>query len=384
MSIRYIDRQKELLPVIRHLETTDQIAVDLEFDRNRYRYGFNLCLIQIFDGEDCHLVDPLSDDIRTQDLFPVFEDPDIEKVAFAFQEDHRLLHYIGCKPKNIYDLRIASQLLNHPPASLTNIIEDLLDVHMGKSSQDSNWFKRPLKKNQIVYAAKDVLHLFDLKKSLLKSVNGSEILDWIEEENRNWDHVSYDGSDINNYIKEKDKKDLSEVEWHVFKALMNYREEIAKSSNRPSYQIFSKKLIYKIVENPEAVKNWTDEKGIFRRIKNRRYQSILQKIISEAEQEAESLGLSQSKPARKSPSSEEMKKIHQRKQKIQKAKEEFFIPIKEKISDDYGEEVSTFLFSNRTVAEIVTGSNGSLETYKQKLLDRYASDLNLDKNKFIG
>ncbi|WP_069132706.1 ribonuclease D [Rhodohalobacter halophilus] len=384
MSIRYIDKDEELSSVVRHLESTDQIAIDLEFDRNRYRYGFNLCLIQLFDGEDCHLIDPLSDEIQTEMLFPVLENSGIEKVAFAFQEDHRLLHYIGCRPKNIFDLRIASQLLNHPPASLTNIVEDVLDVHMGKSSQDSNWFKRPLKQNQIQYAAKDVLHLFDLKESLLNSMNGSEIMKWIREENGAWDQIQYDGSDINNYIKEKDKRGLSETEWHVFKALMTFREEIAESSNRPSYQIFSKKLIYKIIEDPSSVQNWTEQKGVFRRIKNRHYQNKIQKLIKQVLKEAENLGLSPSAPARKSPTSEEMNQINLRKQKIQRAKNEFFGPIKEKISEDYGNEVSTYLFSNRTISEIVMGNNGSLEKYKRDLLNRYASELNLNPEHYLS
>lgn len=383
MSIRYIDTDKELGSVVRHLESTDQIAIDLEFDRNRYRYGFNLCLIQLFDGEDCHLIDPLSDQLKTEKLFPVLEDSTIEKVAFAFQEDHRLLHYVGCRPKNIFDLRIASQLLNYPPASLTNIVKDTLEVDMGKSSQNSNWFKRPLKENQIKYAAKDVLYLFDLKKKFKAEAEQKEILQWIDEENKNWDHVQYDDSDINNFIKEKDKRDLNEVEWNVFVRLMEFREKIASQSDRPSYQIFNKDLIYKIVENPERLKNWTSERGVFNRLKNKGIQKKLEKLVQKSIQEAEAMGLSRSKSAKKSPTAEEMKEINQKKQLIQQAKSEFFSPIKDKITEDYGDEVSTFLFSNRIIADLVTGSNGSLESYKRNLLENYADELNLDVNQYL-
>ena len=383
MSIRYIDKKDELHSVVRHLESTDQIAIDLEFDRNRYRYGFNLCLIQLFDGEDCHLIDPLSDQLKTEQLFPVLEDSNVEKVAFAFQEDHRLLHYIGCKPKNIFDLRIASQLLNYPPASLTNLVQDTLEVDMGKSSQNSNWFKRPLKENQIKYAAKDVLYLFDLKKKFKTEAKQKQILKWIDEENRNWDHVQYDDSDINNFIKEKDKRDLNEVEWEVFIRLMEFREKIASQSDRPSYQIFSKDLIYQIVENPDRLKNWTSEKGVFNRLKNRAIQQKLEKLVQKTIQNAEANGLSRSKPAKKSPNAEEMKQINRQKQLIQQAKSEFFSPIKEKITEDYGEEVSTFLFSNRIIADLATGSNGSLENYKRSLLEHYADILNLDVGQYL-
>ena len=383
MSIRYIDKDEELSSVVRHLESTDQIAIDLEFDRNRYRYGFNLCLIQLFDGEDCHLIDPLSDKLDTEKLFPVLEDSSVEKVAFAFQEDHRLLHYVGCKPKNIFDLRIASQLLNYPPASLTNIVKDTLEVDMGKSSQNSNWFKRPLKENQIKYAAKDVLYLFDLKKKFKAEAEQKEILQWIDEENQNWDHVQYDDSDINNFIKEKDKRDLNEVEWKVFVRLMEFREKIASQSDRPSYQIFSKDLIYQIIENPDRLKNWTSERGVFNRLKNRGIQKKLEKLIQKTIQEAEAMGLSRSKPAKKFPTAEEMKEINQKKQLIQQAKSEFFSPIKDRITEDYGDEVSTYLFSNRIIADLVTGSNGSLENYKRSLLESYADELNLNVDHFL-
>jgi len=383
MSIRYIDKDEELSSVVRHLESTDQIAIDLEFDRNRYRYGFNLCLIQLFDGEDCHLIDPLSDKLDTEKLFPVLEDSSVEKVAFAFQEDHRLLHYVGCKPKNIFDLRIASQLLNYPPASLTNIVKDTLEVDMGKSSQNSNWFKRPLKENQIKYAAKDVLYLFDLKKKFKAEAEQKEILQWIDEENQNWDHVQYDDSDINNFIKEKDKRDLNEVEWNVFVSLMEFREKIASQSDRPSYQIFSKDLIYQIIENPDRLKNWTSERGVFNRLKNRGIQKKLEKLIQKTIQEAEAMGLSRSKPAKKFPTAEEMKEINQKKQLIQQAKSEFFSPIKDRITEDYGDEVSTYLFSNRIITDLVTGSNGSLENYKRSLLESYADELNLNVDHFL-
>ena len=383
MSIRYIDKDKELSSVVRHIESTDQIAIDLEFDRNRYRYGFNLCLIQLFDGEDCHLIDPLSDSVETQKLFPVLEDSSVEKVAFAFQEDHRLLHYVGCRPKNIFDLRIASQLLNYPPASLTNIVKDTLEVDMGKSSQNSNWFKRPLKENQIKYAAKDVLYLFDLKKKFKAEAEQKQILQWIDEENRNWDHVQYDNSDINNFIKEKDKRDLNEVEWNVFVSLMEFREKIASQSDRPSYQIFSKDLIYQIVENPDRLKNWTSERGVFNRLKNRGIQKKLEKLVQKSIQESEEKGLSRSKSAKKSPTAEEMKEINQKKQLIQQAKSEFFSPIKDRITEDYGDEVSTFLFSNRIISELVTGSNGSLESYKRSILENYADELNLDVDQYL-
>jgi ribonuclease D len=383
MSIRYIDRKAELKSIVQHLESAGQLAVDLEFDRNRYRYGFNLCLIQIFDGDDCFLIDPLQDGIQTEELFPVLENPDIEKVAFAFQEDHRLLHYVGCRPKNIFDLRIASQLLNYPPASLTNIVQDTLEVNLGKSSQDSNWYKRPLTDRQIEYAAKDVLYLLDLKQKFIREAEEAAILSWIREENENWDRIQYDDSDINNYVKEKDKKDLSEKEWHIFKRVMEFREKVAMRANRPSYQIIPKNLIYTFVKHPDEIDSWVSKKGIFHTLKNRETAELIGKIIHEASCEADQLGYSDSRPANKRPTDQEMKAIHERKQFISRAKSELFNPIKKRITEDYGEEVSTYLFSNRIISELVTGQNGELESYKKDLLRSYADELDLNLDEFL-
>jgi len=222
-----------------------------------------------------------------------------------------------------------------------------------------------------------------LKKKFKAEAEQKEILQWIDEENQNWDHVQYDDSDINSFIKEKDKRDLNEVEWKVFVCLMEFREKIASQSDRPSYQIFSKDLIYQIIENPDRLKNWTSERGVFNRLKNRGIQKKLEKLIQKTIQEAEAMGLSRSKPAKKFPTAEEMKEINQKKQLIQQAKSEFFSPIKDRITEDYGDEVSTYLFSNRIITDLVTGSNGSLENYKRSLLESYADELNLNVDHFL-
>ena len=87
MNIQYIDDNSALQDVVIEISKADEFAIDLEFDRNRYRYGFNMCLMQVYDGNDCYVIDPLSSNIDIQGIFPVIEDPEIQKVVFAFGED---------------------------------------------------------------------------------------------------------------------------------------------------------------------------------------------------------------------------------------------------------------------------------------------------------
>jgi ribonuclease D len=384
MSVIYIDNQTTLDEAIHQLNQRGQFAVDLEFDKNYHRYGFNLCLVQIFDRNDCYLIDPLSNNLDIQTLFPTLENPAIEKLTFAFGEDLRLMHSLGCFPKNIYDLDIATSLLNYPPSSLTNLIQDILEVDTGKSSQLSNWFKRPLTDQQIHYAAQDVLHLFDLKKVLIDQAEKREVLEWIEEENRIWDQLDYSNEDNNGVLKEKDKKGFNEVEWHIFKELMHYREQLAEKYNKPSFQVVKKEYISEVAKDVRKLMRWTDTKGVFRGIKNDKVKSELIEIVKNAKQDAEKLGLSEKSLALKTPTKEEMKLYREQQKKLNRLKSKFFDPIKKRIEEDYGQETAIFLFSNRIIAELADGGNGDLAEYKRRLLVRYTEQLNLEKDYLIS
>ncbi len=382
MATSLVNTQSALDPVISILSGSDQIALDLEFDKNYYRFGFNLCLVQIFNGENCYLIDPLSDELDISAIFPIFENSNIEKVTFAFGEDIRLLHSLGCYPKNVYDLDITTSLLNYPPGSLTKLINDVLDVNTGKSSQTSNWYKRPLTDQQKHYAAQDVLHLLKLKDILAREAEEKNITSWVDEENLAWDLADYSDVDNNEVIKEKDKNDLTEVEWYIYKTLIQYREKLARELNRPGFKIIKKEYLSDIAQNTRVLMRFDRQKGINPKLKNEETKQTLLEIATNARKEAEEQGLSDTETAFKSPTEEE--KLIYRKQKsiIDKLKFSFFNPIKKKITEDYGEEAATFLFSNRIIAEIIGGSLNEVETYKLELLKKYSNELDLNLEEF--
>lgn len=380
MSFTYIDSDETLHPLFSSLVSAPRIAVDLEFDRNFYRYGFNLCLMQIYDGDKCYLIDPLSKKIDVSMIFPVLENPNIEKVTFAFGEDLRLLHSLGCFPRNIYDLNIATSLLNYPPASLNTLLEDVLEIDTGSSSQRSNWYKRPLTDNQLTYAAQDVMHLFDLKDLLHSQAKEKQISHWIKQENLIWDELDYSDQDHNGVLKEKDKKDLNEKEWHLFKALMIFREQTAESFNKPGFQIISNQLLKQIAKNPDLINDWMQLDNIYRGIKNKRFKDELTKLVKANQAEAEKLGLSQHKPAQKPLSKEQFREMQQKKSVVNRYKNELFNPVKEKLSEEYGDEASTFIFSNRIIFNMVDGDQAELKSYKIDLLKTYSEKLRLDSS----
>jgi ribonuclease D len=380
MTITYIDCDEQLSPYIEKINSQKEFAIDLEFDKNRYRYGFNLCLVQICINDQCLLIDPLSDRLDITSIYPALETDKIQKITFAFGEDIRLLHSLGCYPKNIYDLSIATSLLNYPQKSLVDYISEILNWDTSKSSQQSNWFKRPLSQKQMKYAAEDVLHLSELKNVLESEARDKKITDWIEEENALFNSLDYAGLDDNQYLKEKDKNDMSEVEWHLYQILIEFREETAKKWDKPSYQILHKNLLKEIVKDRQILRTWTDKKGIFKGIKTDAFKKQLVHILKAGIQEARELGLSENRPAEKPLCKKEIEQEQEMRNKINRVKKEYFVPIKNKIAEDYGKEAASFILSNRIITNMITGNVDNLECYKKNLISEYANELNLESD----
>ncbi|MEX0609279.1 MAG: ribonuclease D [Balneolaceae bacterium] len=383
MTIQYIADNSALEESIAHLNTCTEFSIDLEFDKNRYRYGFNLCLMQIFTGEQCFLIDPLSADLTIEKIFPVLANPNIQKIVFAFGEDLRLLHSLGCFPKNLYDLDVATSLLNYAPASLTNLLAEIIGIEVGKSSQQSNWFQRPLSEQQINYAAEDVLYLLTLKEELLKQAKKAKITDWITQENSIFDTLDYSDEDHNPIIKEKDKKDLSVFEWHIFTRLSEFIDTVAQKYSKPNYQIMDKKVLDQISRNPGKIGQWEKLPGIYRKLKNDQFKKEISGVLEEIISEAEQKNLSKTEKAETSFTKEEYLAFREEQRRINQIKEEVFIPIQQRIVEDYGKNVKSFLLSNRQIKEIITGE-GSIPDYKKSLFQNYAEELNLDVSPYLN
>jgi ribonuclease D len=381
--IKQVENNKELESCIEHLQTVPEFGIDLEFDKNRFRYGFNLCLMQIFSGEICFIIDPLSEGLEIEKIFPVIENPAIQKITFAFGEDLRLLHSLGCFPKNIYDTTNAIKLLNYPQKSLSFMLNEILEIPEGDSAQMSNWFKRPLTEKQVTYAAEDVLHLLELKKALEKQAEAKNISDWVAQENAILSQVNYADAEDNTLYRKKDKKELTQHEWFLMKALIDFRETIAKKYNKPSHQIVSNDTLMSYAQNPSRVKNWEYERGIFRGIKNSSTQNKISQLLQKSSNEAKKQGLSQTDSAIEPLSRENYNKFRKSREREEELKATVFKPIQLEIAKDYGENTAFFALSNKFMSSVISKSVEFFPEYKAHLLIKYAEKLDVDVSEFL-
>lgn len=379
MPYNYIVESKSFANCLNQLESVSNFALDLEFDKNRYGYGFNLCLVQIYTGQSCFLIDPKSDEIDIHLLFPILENNAIQKAVFAFGEDLRLLHSLNCFPKNIFDISLAAKLLNYPPGSLAALLGEVLNLEINKTSQNSNWLKRPLTEEQKNYAALDVLHLLDLQKAIEQEAVAENKMDWIDQENAAFDLLSYAGVENNNFIRKKDKNGLSEFNWHLFKELLLLREKVAEKTGRPSYQVFSKDMLKKIAQHPGKMKEWENRKGIYKPLKSKLFQAEFKNILADAK----ALNLSKTEPANKPLSREESLRYQRERSRAEGMKVKYFKPIQKEIAEAHGEHATTIILGNKIIAAIVAGDLDRMKKYQLDLIHGFARQLKLDLSLFF-
>ncbi|TVR16155.1 MAG: ribonuclease D [Balneolaceae bacterium] len=374
-----IETSEELEKCVQDLSGAEQIAIDLEFDKNFHRYGFNLCLVQLFDGKACYLIDPLSRSLSISTLFPLLENRDVKKVCFSFDEDLRLLHSIGCFPKNLCDLDIVSRMLNYPAMSLTNLLDEALSIEAVSSSQKSNWFKRPLTDKQLAYAADDVLHLLKLKHFFDEKIPDDTISGWIREENEYLNSLNYSDINHNEVVKEREMNNFTELEWYIYKKLLYWRDGVAEKYNKPPFQMVENKLLKDLAKNPSGRIHWMSRRGIYKKLKTKEVSDQVIKLLADAQGEATKLGLSNKKPAKKQLNTKEYREMMAEKRKVNHLKSTFFKPVKDRVEEEYGQEFANYILSNRIISDIITGSNGQIKSYKIDLIVQIADDLNLDK-----
>ena len=149
----------------------DIIAIDTEamgLDPARDR----LCLIQMYDGEnDCHLVQFDGFDYNSPNLQKILSDKNKIKIFHYARFDMAAIKYaLGIGLENIYCTKIASKIArtytnNH---GLKDLCKELLSVEISKKQQSSDWGNSNLSKEQIAYAANDVIYLHKIHDELNK------------------------------------------------------------------------------------------------------------------------------------------------------------------------------------------------------------------------
>ena len=129
-----------------------------------------LCLVQLSDGKgDAHLVQFTKNQYNAPNLKALMINGNVTKLFhFARFDMASMMAYLGVMTGPVYCTKIASRLARTftDRHGLKDLVKDLLGVEISKQQQSSDWGSSELSKEQLEYAASDVMHLHALKTKL--------------------------------------------------------------------------------------------------------------------------------------------------------------------------------------------------------------------------
>ena len=256
MKEYFVENHNQLQTLCKHLKEQPVIALDTEFLREK-TYFAKLCLIQVASAERIACVDPLAlEDIQI--LLDVIYDPSITKVMHSARQDLEIFFDItGELPANMYDSQIAATLLGFgDQIGYANLLNDMLGVKLEKLHTRTDWSKRPLDEGQVQYALDDVRYLIEiyrLQKNKMQE-NGRE--HWLVDDFNYLSNKSlYSSVTAGSWQRVRGSNSLKGVQLAVLQNLAEWREELARQSNRPKQWIIRDDALVEISRRVPADQN---------------------------------------------------------------------------------------------------------------------------------
>ena len=153
-----------------NFEFTNSIAVDTETMGLKHQRD-RLCLVQLSNGDgNAHLIQLGSDfGYKAENLKALMKNKKVVKIFHYARFDLGVIKkYLGIMPSNVYCTKIASKIARtySDKHGLRELCKELLGIEISKQQQSSYWGAKNLSKNQLKYAANDVLHLHQIKNEL--------------------------------------------------------------------------------------------------------------------------------------------------------------------------------------------------------------------------
>src|SRR5690606_6783622 len=175
-----------------------------------HRFIDRVYLLQLSTRDQHAIIDPLP--ITAPALLgEMVEDPAVEVVFHDADYDLRLLHQdYGWQVRNVFDTRIAAQLLGLKAFGLAALLERYFGLKLEKKHQRADWSMRPLTADMLDYAAQDTMHLLGLRDQLHDELKAKGRLAWAKEEFERLEHIRWttEGQE-NAFLKVKGTRDLT-------------------------------------------------------------------------------------------------------------------------------------------------------------------------------
>ena len=279
-----IIEQDELQALCDKLAESDFICIDTEFHRET-TYWPELCLVQASAPGVEGLIDPMAEDLDIGPFLSLIAEESRVKVFHAARQDLEIFNrLIGHVPGPIFDSQIAAMALGLGDLiSYDNLINRVLGRQIDKSSQFTDWKRRPLSQKQLIYALGDVTHLRDAYLLMSEQLEEQGRLGWVRDEMASLeDPAKYDTDPMKAWQRlkiRKPKKDYAAI----VVAVAAWREQTAQDMNKPRRRILKDDAIQEIAsQKPRKEKDFDNLRAVPNGFIRSRYGAGLLDAVSAA------------------------------------------------------------------------------------------------------
>lgn len=283
MQYQLITTDEQLEEVCIAAQRHKAVALDTEFVRTR-TLAPHLGLIQLYDGHQLVLIDPLAID-NMQPFIALLENEAVVKVLHSCSEDlETFLTAFNTIPTPVFDTQFAASILGKGASvGYAKLVELLCDVQLDKGESRTDWLARPLRESQLAYAANDVLYLLPCYQQLANEISAVGKTQWVFDEiallaAKKRAQVPEDFA----YLLIKNNWRLNSEQLTVLQALAAWRLTTARRKDLALNFVFKEGHLF------EAAQRLPDNKSALSRINGinhqsiRRYGDTIISIISEA------------------------------------------------------------------------------------------------------
>lgn len=278
-TLLYLDTAYQVELFLDDISGVREIAIDTE-GASFHRFVDRIYLLQITTRERSAVIDPLPIGAPAG-LGKILEDPSAEVVFHDADYDLRLLHQdYGWHVNNIFDTRIAAQLLGIKSFGLAALLDQFFDVKLDKKHQRADWSLRPLTQGMLDYAAQDTRYLLDLRDELRSRLEKLGRLEWAREEFDRLEGTRWDPDDGSQaFLRIKGARDLTRRELALLRELVPWRDSVARDLDRATFRVMGNEVLLEIARTaPKNVQHLATLKGMPRGILDRGGAAILSAV----------------------------------------------------------------------------------------------------------
>jgi ribonuclease D len=264
---------------LRTLHGSSSLGLDTE-GASFHRYVDRVYLIQLSGPAGSAIIDPLAME-TPPGLGELLESPDIEVVLHDADYDLRLLHQdYGWTVRNVFDTRVAAQLLGIRAFGLGALLERFFGVKLDKRFQRADWSMRPLSPQMLDYAVQDTSWLMDLRDQLRNELAKRGRSAWAEEEFKRIEGTRWEAeSPEDAFMRIKGARDLTRPQLGVLREVAAWRDAAARDLDRAVFRVLGNEPLLAIAQlDPVTLADLAKIKGMPRGILEKRGNELLAAI----------------------------------------------------------------------------------------------------------